>query len=383
MISKEKIVKCAETIVNGMNLKKNEAVIIRGGTHTQELLEEIGILCYKKGAHPMIIAVSDDYSARIYEEIPVETLEVTPKHYLAAVKEADAYIVVEPFKDPRIQTRFPREKIAARTKANVPIRKTLYGENSGLGKKWTYAGWPTPEAAEFYGVEYEILEKLIIGGMIVPASILKRNTSRLAKRLKGADLLHITDEKGTDFTCRIGGRRINEDDGVIDDRDVEIGDLGNNLPAGEVFIAPHENFGEGTIFCPITIDRFTNKIVKDITLKFNNGRLILDECTARVNEDDMLDSFKRCLKIDSKEQEVRTTNIAELGIGCNPAIDRAIGYILTDEKLGGSVHVAFGSNLSYGGTSKSCMHWDFVTHPSATIEIVDTEEIIMKNGKIL
>ena len=383
MISKEEIVKCAEAIVNGMSLKKGEAVIIRGGTHTQELLEEMGILCYKKGAQPMIMAVSDDYSARIYEEIPIEILEVTPKHYLAAVKEADAYIVVEPFKDPRIQTRFPREKIAARTKANVPIRKVLYGENGGPGKKWTYAGWPTPEAAEFYEVEYEVLENLIIGGMTVPASVLKRNTSRLAERLKGADLLHITDDKGTDFTCRIGGRRINEDDGVIDDHDIKIGDLGNNLPAGEVFIAPHETFGEGTLFCPVTIDRFTNKIIKDVTLKFKNGRLILDECTARVNEDELRDSFKRCIEIDRKEKEVRTTNIAELGIGCNPAIDRAIGYILTDEKLGGSVHVAFGSNLSYGGTSKSCMHWDFVTHPSATIERADTEEKIMKNGNIL
>jgi len=383
MVSKEKMVKCAEVIVNGMNLKKDEAVIIRGGTHTQELLEEIGILCYKKGAHPLIIAVSDEYSARIYEEIPVEILEVTPKHYFAAVKETDAYIVVEPFKDPKIQTGFPREKIAAKIKANVPIRKALYGENGGLGKRWTYAGWPTPEAAEFYEVEYEVLERLIIEGMTVPTSTLKCNISKLSEKLRIADLIHVTDEKGTDFICRIGGRRINEDDGVIDDHDIEIGDLGNNLPAGEVFVAPHETFGEGTLFCPVTIDRFTNKIIRDVTLTFRDGQLILDECSAKVNGDDMLDSFKRCIEIDSKEQEVRTTNIAELGIGCNPAIDVAIGYILTDEKLGGSVHLAFGSNLSYGGTSKSCMHWDFVTHPSATIEIVDTGEIIMKDGKIL
>jgi len=72
-----------------------------------------------------------------------------------------------------------------------------------------------------------------------------------------------------------------------------------------------------------------------------------------------------------------------LGIGCNPAIDRAIGYILKDEKLGSSVYIAFGSNFSFGGASKSSMHWDFVTHPSATIEITDTKEIIMKNGEIL
>ncbi len=97
----------------------------------------------------------------------------------------------------------------------------------------------------------------------------------------------------------------------------------------------------------------------------------------------MIDTFKRCLEIDKKEKEIRTTNIAELGIGCNPAIDKAIGYVLTDEKLGGSVHVAFGSNISYGGTSKSSMHWDFVTLPTATIKIEDTDEVIMKDGKIL
>jgi len=161
-------------------------------------------------------------------------------------------------------------------------------------------------------------------------------------------------------------------------------DLGNNLPAGELFIAPHETFGEGTICCPITMDvRFSRKIIKDVTLHFKDGKLLLDECIAGTNRDLMIDSFKKSMEIDKEEKEVRTTNIGELGIGCNPAIDKSIGYILTDEKLGGSVHVAFGSNYSYGGTSKSSMHWDFVTHPSATIEIVDTGKVIMKDGKIL
>ena len=383
MITREKIVKCADSIVTGMNLKRGEAVVIRGGIHIQELLEEIGLHCYKKGAHPLIMATTDNFSRRLFDEIPEETLEITPKHYLGAIRDADAYIVVEPLKDPEIQTSFPPEKVAARTKANVPIRKELYGEETGKGKKWTYAGWPTHEAARFYGIDYDDLERLVIEGMTVPASALKENTSNLAEHLEGNDVLHISDRKGSDFTCRIKGRRINEDDGIVDDHDIEMNDLGNNLPAGEVFIAPHEAFGGGTIYCPITKDRFTNKIVKEITLRFKDGKLLLNECTAGVNRDQMVDTFKRCLDIDKNEKDVRTTNIAELGIGCNPAIDRAIGYILTDEKLGGSVHVAFGSNISYGGTSKSTMHWDFVTHPSATIEIADTREVIMKDGEIL
>lgn len=383
MISKEKIEKCAEAMVHGMNLKEGEAIIIRGGAYARELLEEIGIASYRKGAQPLIIATSDNYTARIYGEIPKETLETTPKHYLGAVKEADAIITVEPFKDPEVQTKFPREKISARTKANVPIRKILYGEETGIGKRWTYAGWPTPEAAKFFGVDYKDFEHLIIDGIMVSPATLKNKTARLAQRLKGKNVLRITDQKGTDFKCKIVGRRINEDDGVVDEHDIEINDLGNNLPAGEVFIAPHETFGEGILFCPVTIDRFTHKIIRNATLYFKDGKLLLDKCNAEINGEQMINSFKQCMEIDKKEGEERTTNIAELGIGCNPAVDKAIGYILTDEKLAGSIHVAFGSNQGYGGTSKSCMHWDFVTDPTATIESIDTNEIILKNGKVL
>jgi aminopeptidase len=383
MITREKIVKCAEAIVDSMNLKRGENVFVRGGTHAQELLEEIGYLCYMKGAIPLISATSDNFKARTLTETATEILAITPRHLLAAVKEIDAYITVEPFKDPAVQTRIPNEKLGANVNASVPIRKVLYGEEGNKGKKWVYAGWPTLEAARFYGIDYEDLERLIIDGMMVSASVLKRNCSVLAERLKGVDMVHVTDSKGTDFTCKVKGRRINEDDGFISEEDIKMNDLGNNLPAGEVFIAPHENFGEGTIYCPVTIDRLSNKIVRGVTLHFKDGKLLLDECTAEKNEEQMLETFKRCLEIDKREKEIRTTNIGEFAIGCNPAIDKAIGYILTDEKIGGTVHVAFGNNLGYGGTSSSSMHWDFVTYPDATVEIVDTGKLIMKDGKIL
>jgi len=88
---------------------------------------------------------------------------------------------------------------------------------------------------------------------------------------------------------------------------------------------------------------------------------------------------------ENKVPELRTYNVAELGIGCNPEITRAIGYILTDEKIIGSVHLAFGFNKSFGGTSASQMHWDFVTAPKAniTVEYQDgSKKLIMENGKL-
>jgi len=86
MITPEKVIKCAQAIVNSMNLKRGEAVLIRGGTHAQELLEEIGLLCYKQGAVPLINSTSDDFRAKIYESSE-EVLKITSKYLLGAVKE--------------------------------------------------------------------------------------------------------------------------------------------------------------------------------------------------------------------------------------------------------------------------------------------------------
>lgn len=385
IILKEEMEKCAINIVEGMNLKTNEAVLIRGGIHSQELLEEIAINCYKKNAHPLIVSTTDKYSERVYAEIPVETLKITPKHYLALVKACDSFISIEPFKDPAIQLKFPREKLEARSEASVPVKKVVYG-NGEKGKKWVYAGWPTEEAAKFFSIDPETLKELIIGGMMVPPKELMRRCNAISEGLKNADTVHITDSQGSDFTIGVKGRRINEDDGFISDKDIEMNDLGNNLPAGEVFVGCEEERCEGTIYCPITIDRFNNKIIHDITLHYKDGKLILEKIDAD-DKETIIQSFNQALEIDKKtEKEIRTLNVGELGIGCNPSIDKAIGYILTDEKVTGTVHVAFGDNYSFGGTSRSIMHWDFVTAPGITLEVkyIDgSTKIIIQDGKIL
>ena len=178
------------------------------------------------------------------------------------------------------------------------------------------------------------------------------------------------------------------DDGLLSDEQVAIGDLGGNLPAGEVFFPPHEKQGEGTIFCPLTKDRFSNKIIRNVELIFKNGRLLIDKVTADENLNELVATFKQCEKIDKEKNlaELRTYNVAELGIGCNPEITKAIVYILTDEKINGSVHVAFGGNKMMGGTSVSSIHWDFVTAPQANIivEYKDgTKKLVMEKGKLI
>lgn len=367
-ITSKKIKACARNMVETCNLKRGESVIVKGGTHTQQLLEEVALECYRKGALPLIVATSDRYSKAVYDEIPPSTLSKSPKHYVGMVENADTLIAVEEIDDPRVAEGFPRQKLAARQKAMLPIVDIVY--HPTRGKKWLYAGWPTEAAAKRYGLSFAEYEKIVIGGISVPPKELMATGRNLAHRFRNASWIHVWDDKGTDFKVNVAGRRANIDDGFISRRDFDIGDRGANLPAGELFFAPRETMGEGTIYCPVTQDRLSGKLVRDVHLRFVRGKLVLEDASAGKNLDQLVSSFRECEVIDSKKYKpVRTMCLAELGIGFNPRIKKAIGYILTDEKVGGTVHLAFGSNRSYGGTSDSIMHWDFVTAPGINIEL--------------
>ena len=385
VMSNRAIRACARSIVTTCNLKRGDAVVIRGGVHTMTLLEDVALECWKKGAIPHITTTSDRLLRSVYDKIPASTLATVPKHYVAMVKECDMIISIEELDNPAIAEKFPREKLKARQKANLPIHELLTDPIDG--KKWLYAGWPTKAAAKRYRISYPDLEDIIIGGISASPKELMRIGKRIDNKFENASWVHVWDKKGTDFRVKVKGRRRNIDDGIISQEDYDAGDRGGNLPAGELFIAPYETVGSGTLYCPITMDRISGKFVDDVRLEFKNGKLLLDEVTAGKNLDALVSSFRECEQIDkTKFDPVRTMNLAELGIGYNPNIKKAIGYILTDEKVTGTVHIAFGLNVGYGGNSNSTMHWDFVSAPGVNIEVVrlDGKTVkVMEKGRFL
>ncbi|MDX1797474.1 MAG: aminopeptidase [Candidatus Lokiarchaeia archaeon] len=392
-ISTDKLKLCAENITKSVNIKKEgEFVLIKGAVYCQELLEEIGLSVLRKGGIPYITAVSDYFEEIMWQDdqISEKTLEIPPKHYIEMVKNIDAYIVIEYPEDPLIRNNAPEEKLKAYQKSIAPIRDILYGlkEEYTPGKKWCYAAWPSKKAADFYNIDYDLFEKFIVDGMSIPSEELTKITTNLGKYFDNAKKVYVTDDLGTNFWVSIENRAQNIDDGLLSDEKVALGDLGGNLPAGEVFFPPNEKQGEGKLFCPLTIERYSNKILKNIDLTFKNGKLLINKISADNDLDLLINAFKQSEEIDKKNNvpELRTYNVGELGIGCNPVITKPIGYILTDEKINGSVHVAFGFNKSFGGTSASQMHWDFVTAPRAniTVEYVDgSKKVIMENGKLI
>lgn len=71
--------------------------------------------------------------------------------------------------------------------------------------------------------------------------------------------------------------------------------------------------------------------------------------------------------------------MAELGIGLNPKA-KIIGIILEDEKVIGTVHIALGNNLSYGGTNDVPLHLDgVIKSPDVYVD----GKVIMAKGKFI
>ena len=384
-IGKKEIASCAKSIVRTSNLSKGDGIIVAGGVHTMDLLEEVALECYKRGATPSIVVTSDKYLQRVFREIPAKTLATPPKQLVGMLKAADMIISIEEQDDSSIVEKFPREKLEARQKANLPLNKLL--AHPTKGRKWLYAGWPTEKNAKKFGVTYADFSQMIVGGISVSPDMLMNIGKHMRRKFANASWVHVWDSKGTDFNVKVEGRDALIDDGVISQEDYDAGDRGANLPAGELFFAIHETAGDGKLFCPITRDRLSGKPVKDVMLKFKDGLLLVDKVTAAENLDALRMSFEQCERVDKlRFKTVRTRNLCELGIGFNPRIKKSIGYILTDEKVMGTVHLAFGMNFSFGGKSESTMHWDFVSAPGANIEVMreDGKTVqVMHKGRLV
>jgi leucyl aminopeptidase (aminopeptidase T) len=179
------------------------------------------------------------------------------------------------------------------------------------------------------GVTEDLLARL----MTADLAALKQRSQAVAKLLTEADEAHVTCPEGTDFRLDLKGRS-----GFSDDGDLREPGAFGNLPCGEGFIAPLH--GEGTLV-----------IADGTTLTVEDGRLTAGE--------PLLSTL-----LSAGPQG---TNLAELGVGTNEKATLT-GNILEDEKMLGTVHIAFGASAGIGGTVSVPIHIDSVVlKPTLTV----------------
>ena len=76
--------------------------------------------------------------------------------------------------------------------------------------------------------------------------------------------------------------------------------------------------------------------------------------------------------------------LGELGIGTNFGIQRPIGAILFDEKIGGTVHLALGRSYpETGGRNDSALHWDLICDLRDGGHLSADGEPLLVNGRFV
>lgn len=194
-----------------------------------------------------------------------------------------------------------------------------------------------------------MLERLMLGDL---SSVVSRSR-HVAAVLDGAQEARLTCPRGSDLTFDLRDRR-----GIPDDGHLSAPGAFGNLPFGEAYISPRH--GQG-VLAPTTIAG-QGRVAADTRLHVQDGRI----ATAGGADGDRL-----LAKLESFGPE--GANLAELGVGTH---DRASlsGSILEDEKILGSVHVAFGASAAIGGTVSVPVHVDCVV-VDATLQ-VDGQELL-------
>ncbi len=220
----------------------------------------------------------------------------------------------------------------------APTRRSL--SHTVARRQATDAG---ARGATMPGVRADMLARV----MAVDFKTMAARSKAVAAVLDSGSEARVSCPQGSELTLDLTGRY-----GVADDGDLTAPGAFGNLPCGEGFIAPVG--GDGTMVASSLASIGLSDPPAVLTLR--EGRIVGAEGGAGPE-------FRRRLMAHGE----LGANLAELGVGTNDRA-RLTGEVLEDEKILGTVHVAFGASAGIGGTVSVPVHLDAVIL-DATLEV--------------
>jgi aminopeptidase len=208
-----------------------------------------------------------------------------------------------------------------------------------------------------------VTEDIMVRCMNADYHQVAERTRRVAAAMGEARVIRVQAPAGTDVVLPIAGRRPQASTGLFTER----GQWGN-LPTGEAYIAPREGESHGVVV--------VDGSMAGVGVARTPIRIDIEAGYATSITGDQ-EANRLVALLEPHGRDAR--NVAEFGVGTN---DRALltGVILEDEKVMGTIHIAFGDNKSMGGSVGVASHLDgLVTRP--TVWFDDRE--ILRDGRLL
>jgi aminopeptidase len=208
-----------------------------------------------------------------------------------------------------------------------------------------------------------VTEEIMIRCMNADYNKIAERTFKLCAMMEKTETIRVTTPAGTDITMPIKGRQAHASSGLFREKG-----LSGNLPTGEAYLAPLEGLSNGIVVVDGSMAS-VGMVKTPIRIVVQDG--YATEITGGE------EAKKLIALLEPHGKDART--VAEFGIGTN---DKAIltGIILEDEKVMGTIHIAFGDNKSMGGTVRVASHLDgLIKNPTVWFD----SGCIMRDGKFI
>ena len=320
-----------------LDVQPGQQVVVRSTTLAAPLLLALQRELLEREAWPLLRTELPGQSEGFWAAARDGHLDAFAPAELAETEGTDCVLTIQAPDNATALAGVDPARIARAARARASLRE------AGLRRRWCGTLWPTAAGAQQAGMGSADFAAFVRGALFLdqddPAAAwggLGERQQGLIERLAGARQLRIEAE-GTDLTLRVAGRTWINSDGK------------RNMPSGEVFTGPLEDSAEGHV--RFTIPSSPRGVeVAGVQLEFREGRVV----DARAERGEAY--LRETLATDPG-----AVRLGEIGIGTNFGIDRPIGAILFDEKIGGTVHLALGRSYpETGGLNESAVHWDLI-----------------------
>jgi aminopeptidase len=256
------------------------------------------------------------------------------------------------------------ERIALRRRTT----KSILDER--LRKKWVATRFPTPALAQAANMSTEDFADFFYHACLIDWNEQNRLQDAIKQRFDRGKVVRILGEE-TDLYLQIEGRKVKKCVGNCEYNQELQRFEGTNMPDGEIFFGPVEDYTHGYIKYTYPYNMQGQRI-DGIFLKFEHGKIV--EFTAEKNQK----ALTALLNTDDGARR-----LGECGIGTNPGITQFMDELLFDEKILGTVHITPGSSYEGRGLNESAIHADIVKDLRLEYgggEIQIDGETVQKNG---
>lgn len=337
-----------------INVQPGWQVVVQSTPFARPLVEEVLRQIARRGAYALLRL---GFGTRTWAgEAPEELLAELPPITRYEAEQMDAIINIVAPENTREGTEIGAARFALLSRSNRPYQQRLVDEKF----PWVLCQYPTPAIAQEAGMPLSVFEGFLYNACLRDWDAEGRRMRSYADRFDKADTVRIVAE-GTDLTLSLKSR-------------IAMVDAGHkNMPGGEFFYSPVEDATEGVVTFSEFPALFAGNTASGVRLVFKEGRVV--EASATQGEEFLL-------KMLDADAGARVPG--ELGIGCNPAIDRFMGSTLYDEKMDGTIHLALGNGFPFiGSKNVSAVHWDMVKDLRRGGKIYCDGELVQENGRWL